>query len=97
MRLEQKARARRLAAALEGKVVEPVTDNEMFVRNTWTVAVAISAIILGITAAITIANMDRRPEAMKQADQMMIERGFVKLAAGTWVSTSCVGGQKVRP
>ena len=92
MWLEQKARARRLAAALRGEKIEAITDNEMFVRNTLIIASSVVLIIALIGGCSLMYNNDSAKIANEETFQMA-QRELVKLPAGTWVSTSCVGSK----
>ena len=82
--------------------MDAVTENEMYVRNTLIVTAGIVVVIvtaiigisLPIDRTLEIKQLEAKHAEALQAialEREMVERGFVKLAAGTWVSTSCVG------
>ena len=72
--------------------MEPITDNEMFIRNTLVIAAGVVLIVALIGGCILVYN-DNQMKAMHEETFQMAQRGLVKLPAGTWVSTSCVGSK----
>lgn len=72
--------------------MEAITDNEMFVRNTLVIASGVVLIVALIGGCSLIYNNDKAKIINEETFQMA-QRGLVKLPAGTWVSTSCVGSK----
>ena len=92
MWLETKAKTRKLTAALRGGTMEPITDNEMFIRNVLVIAASI-VLIVALIGGCSLVYNDRYMNAANEETFQMAQRGLVKLPVGTWVSTSCVGSK----
>ena len=92
MWLETKAKARKLAAALRGEKMEAITDNELFVRNTLIIASSV-VLTMALIGGWSLVYNNNQTKAMYEETLQMAQRGLVKLPAGTWVSTSCVGSK----
>lgn len=92
MWLETKAKTRKLAAALRGEPMEPITDNEMLIRNVLIIATSI-VLTMALIGGWSLVYNNNQTKAMYEETLQMAQRGLVKLPAGTWVSTSCVGSK----
>ena len=92
MWLETKAKTRKLAAALRGEPMEAITYNEMFVRTTLVIALSI-VLIVALIGGCNLVYNDRSVNAANEETFQMAKHGLVKLPAGAWVSTSCVGSK----